>query len=83
MRRKSPVCQIRTVLIVGKPSNLSSDFFLKICTQMASGNRKVFRNLCARIRFFNGGGTGCFEFAAHDPSLSEITAGMALYSHSS
>ncbi|MEK6624391.1 MAG: alanine racemase [Bdellovibrionota bacterium] len=29
----------------------------------------------ARIRFFNGGGTGCFEFAAHDPSLSEITAG--------
>ncbi|MBI2519854.1 MAG: alanine racemase [Bdellovibrio sp.] len=29
----------------------------------------------ARLRFFNGGGTGSFEFAAHDPSLSEITAG--------
>ncbi|HAZ12877.1 MAG TPA: amino acid aldolase [Bdellovibrionales bacterium] len=29
----------------------------------------------ARLRFFNGGGTGSFEFAAHDPSLSEITSG--------
>ncbi len=29
----------------------------------------------ARLRFMNGGGTGSFEFAAQDPSLTEITAG--------